>query len=202
MVEPQDKAPKKTGLRGPFMPRLSTTMARTIALLGCVLGSLLGTLTAGASPTIGKITLSGAAHGTDVMSNPKLQCVTQPIGGGGGVSLYLYFSITKNPATGAPFAGDPEISITQLTKGASTQSVNFASTKDYILGVTPSTTIGEWISGWGSQSGVPPYHHLGSGTLSMSSNGKSGKLTTTMIGYSGSAKTMGGLNVTATWNCD
>jgi hypothetical protein len=164
-----------------------------------VAAATVGGLSAQAAGTVGKIKLGGGAHGSYVMTNRKLQCIDQPAG---EIHVYLYGSLGKNPATGAPSSGPPVVEIAQLGNGTSAKSVDLATSKDYLTQLTVQGSAGQtvWISGWGSHSGVPPYQHLGSGSLSMSAGGKSGSLTTTMIKLSGPGS--GLATVKATWNCD
>ena len=170
-----------------------------VALVGgCVVAATVGGLSAQAAGSVGKITLSGGAHGSYVMTSRKLQCIDQPTG---EIHVYLYGNLGKNPATGAPSSGPPVVEIAQLATGASTKSIDLATSKDYLTQLTVQGSGGQvvWISGWGSHSGVPSYRHLGSGTLSMSAGGRSGSLTTTMVKLSGPGS--GAARVKATWNC-
>ena len=184
----------------PAERRRPSRRRRAVAVSAAAFGAtLIGALAAQAVTGFGTITLSGAVHGTHVMTNRKLQCIDQT---SGGIHLYLYGSLGKNPATGAPSSGPPVVNIDQLASGVSTKSVDLATSQDYLAQLTVQGSAGQtvWISGWGSHSGVPPYHHLGSGALSMSANGKSGSLTTTMVKLSGPGAS-GSATVKATWNC-
>ena len=79
-----------------------------------------------------------------------------------------------------------------------TKSVNVAKTKDYTAEFTDTAGTSTWLSGWNALTGVR-LTHIGKGTLSMSSNGKTGSISTTMVRYTGSLR--GTVHVTATWNC-
>jgi hypothetical protein len=159
---------------------LSATLA--VVVWGLFAGS------AGASSSIGTLKFSGAVHGSYRLTM-RVQCNVAPFPGGKTVQLDGRTMV--NPATGRLGGYYPDLNITRL-KHASTKA-NLATTKAYDVEFT-NTGGATWASGY-SGGGVPN----GTGSLTMSTNGETGSISTTMVHYAAGAH--GHVKVTATWHC-
>jgi hypothetical protein len=153
------------------------------------------------TPAHGTLTASGAVHGTWHQSSVNGQCVIYKGADaprGFSVVAELYYGVGTSNTTGKPIAADPLLSIGVLKPSGSTHKVNLSKTKSFQLSLTAGPSNLEWISGWQSHTGNPPYHHLGSGTISMSNNGETGTVSTTMVYYVTHAANV---HIKASWNC-
>jgi hypothetical protein len=189
-------------LRSPRPRRPRTVRARALIPALCVSLAVAGSFVAAAAagtPAHGALTASGAFHGTWHQSSVRGQCTISKASHKFGVSINLYYGVTTDSATGKPVGAYPALSVTQLKPSGSTHNVNLKSTKNFELELTGGPSGSSWQSGWGSGSGSPPYHHLGSGTVSFGHSGKTGTVSTTLVHYVGSQH--GNVHIKASWNC-
>ena len=182
---------------------------RAIIGTGTVLGAvsalgMFATPVAGAPSTSGKISVTGGTGGPWDLTNP-VQCV---ISSSGPISIELYGTVVTNPVTNKLGGSFPELVIGQWKRNGPAHGVNLAKSKDYDINISVSPG-GMWVSGWVWFGGTK-FKQLGSGTLTMATNGKSGMISTEMVPYSAPplpgeppnpALKTGKIHVTATWGC-
>ena len=168
---------------------LAATLLTTCLLAGGT--ALVSSAPAAPTKTRGTITISGAIHSARKLTVAG-QCHALRLPPG------LTVNLSFGPRVRKGVYGYPQLTITQETKGASTNRVDLAKTKDYTVQLTGPATQNSWLAGWNALSGTQ-LTHIGSGSLTMSSNGKSGTLQATMLRYTGTIK--GTVQVRATWSC-
>jgi hypothetical protein len=150
------------------------------------------------TPAHGTLTASGAVHGTWHQHSVNGQCVIYKgaaAGRGFVLNDSLAYGVTTSHATGKPIGYFPTLTVAQYKHSGSTDNVNLKTTKNFTVDFTGGPNNSTWTSGWSSLTGRPPNHHFGSGTLSISTNGKTGTVSTTMV-YNGSH-----VHIKASWNC-
>jgi hypothetical protein len=142
-------------------------------------------LDADASPNYGKVTVSGATHVRYSLTKRTCQSGIYIFEPGHPVWIALY----SGWAGGRP-KPYPRLGIAQLKAGP-THSINLAKTMDY--SVDFGVNSHSWAAGYSTVS------HEGSGTLSMSKNGKSGTISADLVAVD--TATHGKVHVTANWHC-
>lgn len=176
------------------LPALCVSLALAVA------GPFVASTAAATLPAHGTLTASGAFHGTWHQSSVNGQCVIEKAADGFGVRVFLSYGVTTSSVTGKPVAANPSLSVVQIRPSGSTHNVNLKTTKNFNLELTGGASASTWQSGWGNNGFAnAPYHHLGSGTVSLSNGGKTGTVSTTLVHYAGSQHA--NVHVTASWNC-
>jgi hypothetical protein len=182
------------------MERLALTLGRRRVLLAtssvalAVAGPFVASTAAASLPARGTLTASGAFHGTWHQSSVNGQCLIEKP----AVRVFLYFGVTTSSVTGKPIGANPSLSVVTIKPSGSAHNVNLKKTKNFELDLTGGPSDLSWIAGWISHSGSPPYHHLGSGTVSVSNGGKKGTVNATLIYYVTHAANV---HIKASWNC-
>jgi hypothetical protein len=150
------------------------------------------------TPAHGTLTASGALRGTWHQHSVSGQCeIYKGAAAGRGFVLdeSLSYGVATSHETGKPIGAFPTLTVAQYKHASSIHSVNLKTTKNFTVDFTGGPNNSTWTSGWSSLTGRPPSHHFGSGTLSMSTNGKTGTISSTMV-YNGSD-----VHIKASWNC-